>query len=304
MSEIIHGEDDSSDELTSASWRGKFYGIIREGHKTRVAPWFLKAFFGFLALIASVLQLISGFKPELQEKIHDNFGIPPSSSTDERLNVPLYDATKDDRFSNYGSGRKLKMPVIQGIQRIRLTTVKGIPTGSEASAILTSGATNGTVVAKLTQDLMADGEVLLPVGTLLFGRGASSDERLFIRFRRAILADKTEIKVKAQAFDSKDRMVGLKGKKMSDVAFKIAASSGLIFLGGLADGMKKTSDLNIYGQTQKPSIQDAALNGIATANVEQGRELMNSMKNSESRVEVKVETPIVVVFGDEQETEN
>ncbi len=306
MSEIIHVEDDSSSELTNASWRGKFYGMIREGHKSRVSPLFLRLSFGAFALIAGVLQVISGFKPELQQKMHNTFGVPASSSSDQKLNFPLYDPTKRDRFANDGgSDKKYKPAVIQGIQRIKLSQIKGIPTGSEVSAILTSGATNGTVTAKLTNDLMADGEVLFPTGTLLFGRGSSNDERLFIKFRRAILTDKTEVKVKAQAFDSKDRMVGLKGKKISDMAFKIAASSGLIFLGAVADGMKQSNDVNIFGQVaQKPSLHDAALNGVATASAEQGRALMNSMKNSESRVEVKVETPIVVVFGDDQETEN
>ncbi len=300
MSRIYNSEDDSND-ITDASWRSRFYGFIREGNKTRLAPGFIKIVFGLIAVAAVILQLVSSFKPIARENAEEKFKIPLGSTADAKLNIPLYDPAKSENRSKDASSSR---PVIvSGIQRIRLSQIKGVPTGSEVKAILSSGGTNGTVVAKLTEDLMADGEMIFPSRTLLFGRGNSNDERLYIRFRKAILPDKSEVKIKAQAFDMSDRIVGLKGKKISDVAFKIAASSGLIFLGGLADGMKQT-EMNIYGQPQKPSIKDVALNGIATASLEQGRELMNSMKNSEARVEVKSETPIVVVFGDDQEEAN
>jgi hypothetical protein len=83
------------------------------------------------------------------------------------------------------------------------------------------------------------------------------------------------------------------------MAFKLAASSGLIFLSGLADGLKSSDSVNIFGPQAKPSTRDAALNGVATATSEQGKELLTSMKNEQERIEVGAETSVIVIFGND-----
>lgn len=289
----------SPDGLTEASLRSRFYGLIKEGNKERVAPWFVKLAFALAASIVALVQIVSSFRPDFKRVVYATVGLPTANvSADEHLNVPLYNAARD-RETSSNLGRQKNRPVpVERIQRINLSGLKGIPTGSEASAVLSSGGANGTVIAKLSENLSADGDILLPKGTILYGKGSSNDERLYVQFRKAILPDKTEQKIHAQAFDQKDRMVGLKGKKLSDVAFKIAASSGLIFLSGMADGMKQNMTTDIFGN-HRPSVHDAALNGVATATAEQGKRMMDSMNKEEARVEVAVQTPIVVVFGDD-----
>ncbi len=298
------GRDDA-EWISEHSWRTKFYGLIREGHKRRVSPLALKVLVGCIAIVVAVLQLFSGFAsnpsnkgPSLIDSPKLNFG----DSTDS-LKIPNFDPQKQQiEFSAQEKMRlrKSQTPLVVGkLQTIRLSTLKGIPTGTEVSAVLVSGGTNGTVIAKLQDSVLVDGEAVLPARTVLFGRGSSSEDRLFIRFKKAILPDKSEQDIQAQVFDNKDRMVGLKGKKVSDVAFKIAASSGLIFLSGLADGLRSNDSVNIFAPQAKPSVKDAALNGVATATSEQGKTMLESMKNDQARIEVGAETPIIVIFGND-----
>ncbi len=298
-------ERDDAEWISQHSWRTKFYGLIREGHKQRVSPLALKVFVGCLAVIVAALQIFSGFSSDSSSKVSSlldgpriNFGDSETS-----LNIPAFDpqkqqaqATEEQRQQQ----RQRQSPFVVGkLKAIRLSTLRGVPTGTEAQAVLASGGTNGTVIARLKEPVMVDGEIILPVKTILFGRGSSSEERLYIRFKKAILPDKSEQEIRAQVFDGKDRMVGLKGKKVSDMAFKLAASSGLIFLSGLADGLKSNDSVNIFGSQSKPNMRDAALNGVATATSEQGKQMLESMKNDQARIEVGAETPVVVIFGND-----
>lgn len=47
-------------------------------------------------------------------------------------------------------------------------------------------------------------------------------------FSKAVLPDHTSLKIKSLAYDGGDRILGVKGRKVSDYAFRLAASSGLI----------------------------------------------------------------------------
>jgi len=295
-------EQDSAEWVSSHSWRTKFYGLIHEGHKQRVSPLALKVFVCCLATIAAALQIFSGVNDSATkmsisiEGPRISFGGP-----DANLKIPAFDPKKQQNQINEQQRllNRQSSPAIKRLQAIKLSSMRGVPTGTEALAILSSGGTNGTVVARLKDSVIVDSEVVLPARTVLFGQGTSSDERLFIRFKKAILPDKSEQEIQAQVFDSKDRMVGLKGKKVSDMAFKIATSSGLIFLGGLADGLKSNNSVNIFGPQAKPSVRDAALNGVGVATSEQGKQMLESMRNEQARIEVKAETPVIVIFGND-----
>lgn len=295
-------ERDDAEWVSSHSWRTKFYGLIHEGHKQRVSPLALKVLVCCLASVIAALQIFSGFN-DSATKMSISIEGPRISfgSSDANLKIPAFDPKKQQNQINEQQRilRKQSSPAIKRLQAIKLSSLRGVPTGTEALAVLSSGGANGTVVAKLKDSVIVDGEIILPARTILFGQGTSSDERLFIRFKKAILPDKSEQEIQAQVFDSKDRMVGLKGKKVSDMAFKIATSSGLIFLGGLADGLKSNNSVNIFGPQAKPSVRDAALNGVGVATSEQGKQMLESMRNEQARIEVKAETPVIVIFGND-----
>ena len=92
-------------------------------------------------------------------------------------------------------------------------------------------------------------------------------------FSKAVLPDHTNLKIKALAYDSGDRILGVKGNKVSDYAFRLAASSGLIFLGGMADGLREEVSL-APGERRRHSTRDAALNGVTTAASEVGKDMI------------------------------
>jgi hypothetical protein len=175
-----------------------------------------------------------------------------------------------------------------------------IPPGAETNAILLSGATNGMIKAQLTEALKVDGVSLLDAGTLLIGEGQSSDERLFVRFNKAVFKNGKFIRVSAQGYDISDKILGLKGSRVGDYTMKLAASSGLYFLSGLASGMK-TEEIVLPGQGRKPQIGDAALQGVSTAAGEQAKQYLEQMKNKAPLIEVKSGSVFIVTFdGSEQ----
>ena len=162
---------------------------------------------------------------------------------------------------------------VERIKSVKLGPEIKIPAGSEVFVTLTSGGANGMLKAILPEGLKTDGEVFLPPGTVLLGSGASSNERLFMDFSKAVLPDHTNLKIKALAYDSGDRILGVKGNKVSDYAFRLAASSGLIFLGGMADGLREEVSL-APGERRRHSTRDAALNGVTTAASEVGKDMI------------------------------
>src|SRR6185312_484649 len=82
----------TEDGISEASWRGKFYGFIKEGHKERVAPQSLKIAAIAVAVVASAIQLLNMFQPNLRKAIDEKIGLPElRSGADQHLNIPLYD---------------------------------------------------------------------------------------------------------------------------------------------------------------------------------------------------------------------
>lgn len=226
-----------------------------------------------------------------QSKTYDKdmVAVPPIQNDDGRRNKKT--------SSESGSGNKRQS--VDKIQSIDLRTQVSPPAGSESFATLISGGANGMVKAMLSENLMLNGDLYAAKNSILIGKGTSSDQRLFIQFSRIVSPEGKAKKISAQAYDFSDRIRGLIGKKVSDRMFKIAASSALIFLGGMADSMQ-SSEPNMLGSAPKKSMRDAALGGVAQATTEHGRRYLEEI-NQENRIEVKSETQFVVIFEDEED---
>ena len=175
-----------------------------------------------------------------------------------------------------------------------------IAPGSEAKAVLLTGATDGFIKARLIEPVRVDGVVLLEAGVLLLGRGHSSDERLFANFKQAVFKSGDAIKISAQAYDVSDLVLGLRGSRVGDATLKLAASSGLHFLAGMATGLQ-SQPLDAFGRPVKPSVQDAALNGVASAASEQARTYMETIKLKPPQIEVKAGTAFLLTFDGEEQ---
>lgn len=287
--------------LTPESWRPKFYGLIQEGRKSRVSQGALKVLFLCIGLVVLGSQILLSWKSEAPQVKADAFKTPSVNGIQENVYVPpLTSAIKEleeEKRLIQSQKFRAKPQKIEPIKAINLSQVKEIPSGSEVMAFLSSGASNGLVKAVLSENLKYDGDVLLKKGTTLIGKGSSSEDRLYIAFSKAISPEKTDLKIKAFAFDKSDRILGLKGKKISDYAFKLAASAGLIFLGGVADSYRNDYSSNPFEQ-RRPTLRDSALAGASTAAVATGKDAMSDLENRQARMEVASSTTILVIFGD------
>lgn len=196
------------------------------------------------------------------------------------------------RNSDRPAWTKIKSTPIQVLSFVGATE---IPPGAEAKAVLLTGATNGLIKARLVEPLKVDGVSLLDAGVLLLGQGRSTEERLFVDFKKAVFRDGKSISISAQAYDVSDTILGLKGSRVGDATLKLAASSGLYFLSGMASGLQVPA-YDQGGKPRRPSTGDAALNGVAQATGEQAKSYMEDIKNRPPIIEVKSGTTFVVTF--------
>lgn len=215
---------------------------------------------------------------------------PGVSRSDVTLNPKMLTA-KD--LTNVIQKPRVDSSYLGKIKVVSLRSIAEIPIGSEMKAVLESGATDGIVKARLTAPLLVDGEPLVPEGSVLFGKGKSGEERLFVEFTKVIFKTGEAFSIRAQAFDSSDRILGLKGALVGTKTKKMAGAVAFGFLGGMAEGMQDTS--GSYFMMKRPSARDAALAGASKAALDQSQEFINEMRNSPNIIEVKVGTEIAVI---------
>lgn len=183
---------------------------------------------------------------------------------------------------------------------IRVFSLRGeavIPIATEATAVLESGATNGIVKAKLVTPMKVDGDVLLPEGTVVFGRGKSREERLTVEFRKAIFPNGETISIRAQAFDFEDKILELKGAVVGTRTKKMGMAMAFGVLGGTMDGLQAPTT-SAWGATQQKSVRDAALGGAGKAALDQSSVYLDELKNAPNIIEVKAGTEFILMIDE------
>lgn len=172
-----------------------------------------------------------------------------------------------------------------------------IPPGTLVRAELVTGASNGAVKAVLKDDVRVNGETLIEAGSTVLGRGSSTEDRLFVAFTKVLHKDGDISQVAAEAADSSDKTMGLKGSKVASRAIKLAANVGLKFLSGATQALQETEGQN--GATvRKPTMRNALLNGSAEAALEESNQIASEYKNSAPVIEVKAGTEFFLFFAD------
>ena len=223
----------------------------------------------------------------------------PSISRDVPITVPRILSQSDSvnviprKGPGYSDQRKIKVLTLRGLSEI--------PVGSETKAILISGGTDGIVKAKLTQSLIVDGEPLIPENSIIFGKGKSGEERLYVEFNKVIFPSGESFQILAQSFDPSDKIQGLKGAIVGTRAKKMGMAMGLGFLGGMADGLRDTSG-SLF-MSQKPTVKDAALSGASKAALDQSEAYLEEMKKSPNIIEVKAGTEFVIIIDEPKKKE-
>jgi hypothetical protein len=188
------------------------------------------------------------------------------------------------------------------IKVLNLRSVSEVPVGSEVKAVLVSGATDGIVKARLMAPLLVDGDPILPEKSVLFGRGKSGEDRLFVEFSKVIFPTGEAYPIRAQAFDLSDNIQGLKGALVGKRTLKMAGAMAFGFLGGMADSLQDTSGSRFM--QQRPSVRDAALAGTSKAALDQSQAYIEEMKKSPNIIEVQTGTEFIIITDEPKRKEN
>lgn len=216
----------------------------------------------------------------------------PSTQT-STSDLEKYDSSKPATRVSSGRWKNQRFTAPQLVGRPKNVP---IPPGAMVSAKLVSGASNGLIRAELTEALSQSGESLLEEGTILVGQGSSNEERLIVAFSQAVFRDGTVASIQAQACDSSDKIVGLKGSKVGNKVVNIAGSIGLGFVGGFSEGLQDTQGQQGVA-VRPPSLKNALLNATATTALEQSKNLMSDLKEQRPVIEVPAGESICVIFG-------
>jgi hypothetical protein len=243
-------------------------------------------------IVISLVFFVSKFtlKRNVKETSGKPFLEPGLSRDDHPIDARLL-TTKD--LTNVIERPKTQASYFGKIRVVSLRSISEIPIGSEMKAVLASGATDGIVKARLTKPLIVDGEPIVPENAVLFGKGKSGEERLFVEFSKVIFPGGESFPIRAQAFDVSDKILGLKGAFVGSRTKKMAGAMAFGFLGGMADGLQNTN--GSYFMMNKPTARDAALAGASKAALDQSQVYLNELKNAPNIIEVKVGTEIVVL---------
>jgi hypothetical protein len=185
-----------------------------------------------------------------------------------------------------------------GLQVIMRPNIGKIPPGTIVKAKFVTGASNGPVKAVLTEPLVMNGEGLVDEGTVLIGQGSSTEDRLMIQFTKMVYKDGTFQRVQGQACDESDQTVGDKGHKLSKYAVMLAAGAGLNFLGGVAEGLEESQVQNGV-PVKKSDLRNAALHGASIAALDQSKEILSNLRQSNTVIQVDSGKDFYVLFDGE-----
>jgi len=252
-----------------------------------------------IVCVVAIFLIKSPDAPESQSTVK----VPENAQVSEHQNLNLseYSQTAEsekiqDQNKKRTAGIIVRFP---GLQKIDRRSGQKVPPGSIIRAVLVTGASNGSVRAEAKESLRVQGETLIPEGTVLLGSGQSTEERLFIRFSQLVFKDGTSQSIQAQAADSSDKTVGLKGSKVGRYALKYAAAVGLNFASGMAEGFQDHDVVNNQ-VVSRPDAKNALLNGASKSALEMANETMTDLKNNAPVIQVESGKEILILFESAQ----
>ncbi|MGE0526781.1 MAG: TrbI/VirB10 family protein [Bdellovibrionales bacterium] len=264
----------------------------------RIKPWAKGFGLALLALSVGIVLLKEDPRPDLAPGA-SAIPTPDMDGDQPRIDLKAYNRGEDATRKPKGQERRSR-PVeirLSGPKLIPRSSKVEIPPGTEALAVLVTGASNGLVKVKLKEDVASAGEVFLHAGTILVGQGASTDERLFVRFTKAVAADGTVSTITAEIADAKDKTAGLKGSFWKRHGGRIAAGAGLNFIAGASEAFKDTRGEQGVVVT-KPTVRNAILGGTARAALEESSQIASKYKNAPPSIKIRAGVEVAIIFTD------
>jgi hypothetical protein len=252
--------------------------------------------------LVSIVFITMMFTSKKSINAHHGRALPGPDGAQEQVDLGAKIMTQKD-LTNLIPKPQSVSSELGRIRVVSLRSISEVPTGSEMQAVLSSGATDGIVKAMLTAPLIVDGEPVIPENSILFGNGKSGEERLMVEFRKVIFPTGESFPLRAQAFDSTDKILGLKGAIVGTRVKKMAGAMAFGFLGGMADGLQTTSGSSMFFP-QKPSMRDAALAGTSKAALDQSQAYIEELKRSPNIIEVKAGSDLLVIVDEPRKKED
>ncbi len=252
-----------------------------------------------MALVAIAISFFRG-EPEKEIELSAPMSIPAVGEAQVDPTVNGYsradDARQlDEKRRSPKAGPPLKLAGPKLITRSRNIA---IPPGTLARAELVTGASNGAVKAILKDAVRVNGETLIEAGSTILGRGSSTEDRLFVTFTKVLHKEGDVSQLAAEAADSSDKTMGLKGSKVASRAIKLAANVGLKFVAGATTALQETEGQSGVA-VKKPTMKNAFLSGAAESALEQSNQIASEYKNSAPVIEVKAGTEFFLFFADD-----
>lgn len=252
-------------------------------------------------LMALVAISIAFFRGEPEKEIEPSapMSIPSIGEAQVNLTEGGYSRTDDakqldEKRRSPRAGPPVKFAGPKLIARSRNVE---IPPGTLVRAELVTGASNGAVKAILKDAVRVNGETLIEAGSTILGRGASTEDRLFVSFTKVLHKEGDISQVTAEAADIADKTMGLKGSRVASRAIKLAANVGLKFIAGATSALQETEGQSGVA-VKKPTMKNAFLNGAAESALEQSNQIASEYKNSAPVIEVKAGTEFFLFFAD------
>lgn len=250
-------------------------------------------------LMASLAIGISFFRGEPEKEIESTSPVSIPSIDGSQLDPTQTNYSRAEDAKQFDENRRSSgIPLkLSGPKLITRKINIQIPPGTLARAELVTGASNGAVKAILKDSVRANGETFIEAGSTILGRGSSTEDRLFVVFTKVLHKDGDISQLSAEAADSSDKTLGLKGSKVATRAMRMAANVGLKFIAGVTQALQETEGQ--AGVTvRKPTLKNALLNGTAESALEESNQIASEYKNSAPVIEVKAGTEFFLFFVD------
>lgn len=260
-----------------------------EGSKKSLNTKLLMSLSALFILVSITYSLASEFfKPTriLNSTIGFNGAVTQSNDTQ------VIEINSNQSGTTNRTGRKVSKPQILGAEIIQRKSSVTIPSGVIVKAQILSQSPQGRIRAVLSESVYVQGEEILTTGVTITGIGQSMNDRLQIRFNKALDKNGKSTAIEAVACEE-DQSLGLKGEKTSRNAWLMATGAGLNVLSQASRGVNP----NFSNEASlEDRLKNSAINEASRSALDQSQNYLSDFKNQKSIIQVSSGTTFYLLF--------
>lgn len=265
-----------------------FYKI--EGSKKSLNTKLLLSVSALFILVSVTYSLVSEFfKPT--RTINQAIGFNGSVTQASGAEVIEINSSQNQNVNR--TNKKSARAQILGAQIIQRSQQVSIPCGTMVKAQVLSQSAQGRIRAVLSESVYVQGEEILAAGVVVTGIGQSMNDRLQVRFNKAIDKNGKSISIEAVACEESDQSLGLKGEKTSRNAWLMATGAGLSVLSQASRGVNPNFSNE---STLEERLKNSAINEASRSALDQSQNYLSDFKNQKSVIQVSGGTAFYLLF--------